>query len=144
MDLNDNIIIKEEELFDGSCDLCLKDFPSYEALKKHKKLICNDCGHIVQGSRNLQLHIKNHKKSTCPDCKKVLFARNMAKHKCKPPKQNDAGKKKRKRVKRFICEKCGKAKDTKAKLDAHSKIHEKEKNPTNVTVVTISLPGLII
>ena len=39
MDMNDNIVIKEEEVFDGdgSCDLCMKDFPSYDELKKHKK-----------------------------------------------------------------------------------------------------------
>ena len=36
MDINENIVIKEEEIFDGVCDLCLKDISSYEKLKEHK------------------------------------------------------------------------------------------------------------
>ena len=51
MEINENIVIKEEEVFDGSCDLCLKDFPSYDALKTHKKCVhdqlnCNECGQL--------------------------------------------------------------------------------------------------
>ena len=33
MDINDNIVIEDEEVFDGSCDLCWKQFSSYDKLK---------------------------------------------------------------------------------------------------------------
>ena len=36
MDINDNIVIKDEEIFDGVCDLCLKDFSSYDMDKLNR------------------------------------------------------------------------------------------------------------
>ena len=106
-------------------------FMSYEKLKEHKNhvhepLICGDCGHMFNGSRNMQLHKLNHKRSTCPNCNKVLFSRNMSKHKCKA-EQNETGKKKRKKVHKFICDKCGTSRETQKKLDEHSATHDKVK-----------------
>ena len=50
MDINENIVIKEEEIFDGVCDLCLKDISSYEKLKEHKKQVHE---HGFKNSKNL-------------------------------------------------------------------------------------------
>ena len=77
MDINDNIVIKEDKVFNGSCDLCMEEFSSYDKLKIHKKcvheqLICNE-----SGSRNMQLHSNNHKKLTCPDFNYNYKNKNM-------------------------------------------------------------------
>ena len=34
MDVNDNIVMKEEEVFDGSCDFCLEEFSVLPSTKK--------------------------------------------------------------------------------------------------------------
>ena len=48
-----------------------------------RQTLTNDCGHIVHGSKNMQFFL-NNKKSNYPGCKKkVLSAKNMAKHICK-------------------------------------------------------------
>ena len=39
LSFSENIVLKEEEIFDGVCDLCLKDISSYEKLKEHKKQV---------------------------------------------------------------------------------------------------------
>ena len=39
MDINDNIVIKEDKVFNGSFDLCLEEFSSYDKLKIHKKRV---------------------------------------------------------------------------------------------------------
>ena len=109
----------------------------------HEKLICNDCGHIVHGSKNMQFHMNNHKKSTCPDCEKVLYARNMAKHKCKP-KQNDTGKKRERELKGIFVRHVGRQKTQKPSWMLILRLMIRTESPTNVTVVTINLPGLLI
>ena len=38
MDINENIFYQREGTYDGICDLCLKDFPSYDALKTHNTM----------------------------------------------------------------------------------------------------------
>ena len=45
MDINENIAIycyRRGGTYDGICDLCLKDFPTYNDLKTHKNICINN------------------------------------------------------------------------------------------------------